>query len=80
MTKSGKGFGALLAAAFGILQLLSMPAAAAQQETMLMFGTHTTSAISVRCETYIDKTFGRGPGAEHHRSAGFAACIERGGD
>jgi hypothetical protein len=49
-------------------------------DELFMHGTRTTPEISAKCEAFIDRTFGRGTGAEHHRTAGFGACLRRGGD
>jgi hypothetical protein len=82
MKNSRRKFTTLLVASFGLLALLSVDATAAQRgkqpdETVLMHGRTITPEASVKCERYIDRTFGRGTGAENHRTAAFAACIER---
>jgi hypothetical protein len=84
MTNTGRHLAAMSFAALGLVQ--AWPVEAAQQrrtqpaETMMMYGTRTTAEISAKCEAFIDRTFGRGTGSEIHRSAGLAACIERGGN
>jgi hypothetical protein len=85
MTIVGRHFAAMSFAALGLVQAWPVEAVAQQRrvqpaETMMMYGTRTTPEISAKCEAFIDRTFGRGTGAEIHRSAGLAACIERGGD
>jgi hypothetical protein len=86
MTATRRHFAAMSFAALGLVHLLPVEAAFAQQrrtpssETMMMYGVRTTPEISAKCEAFIDRTFGRGTGSEIHRSAGLAACIQRGGD
>jgi hypothetical protein len=85
MTNTGRHLAAASFATLGLVQFLPVEAAFAQQrrapqpETLMMYGTRTTPEISAKCEAFIDRTFGRGTGSEVHRSAGLAACIERGG-
>ena len=86
MTNTRRHFAAMAVAALGLVQFWPVEAAFAQQrraqpaETLMMYGTRTTPEISAKCEAFIDRTFGRGQGAEVHRSAGLAACIERRGE
>ena len=86
MTNIGRHLTAMSFAALGLVQFWPVEATAAQQrrtppaETLLMYGIQTTPEISAKCEAFIDRTFGRGTGAEVHRSAALAACIERRGD
>ena len=86
MTNIGRHLTAMSIAALGLVQYWPIEAAAAQQrraqptETLLMYGMQTTPEISAKCEGYVDRIFGRGTGAEVHRSAALAACIERRGD
>jgi hypothetical protein len=85
MTHTGRHLAAMSFAALGLVQFLPIEPAFAQQrrtqqpEMLMMYGTRTTPEISAKCEAFIDRTFGRGTGSEVHRSAGLAACIERGG-
>jgi hypothetical protein len=86
MTNTGRHLAAMSFAALGLVQAWPAEAASTQQrraqpqETMMMHGMRTTPEISAKCEAYISRTFGNGTGAEIHRSAGLAACIERGGN
>jgi hypothetical protein len=84
MTTTGRHLAAMSFAALGLVQFLPVEAAFAQRrtqpaETLMMHGHRTTPEISAKCEAFIDRQFGRGTGSEVHRSAGLAACIERGG-
>jgi len=85
MANTRRHFAAMFVAVLGVAQLAVAGTAYAQQrrmqpaETLLMYGVQTTPEISATCEAWIDKSFGRGKGAEVHRSAGLAACIQRGG-
>jgi hypothetical protein len=86
MTNTARHLAAMSFATFGLMQVWPIETALAQQrrtqpaETMMMYGVRTTPEISAKCEAFIDRTFGRGTGSEVHRSAGLAACIERGGN
>jgi hypothetical protein len=86
MTNTGQQLAAMSFAALGLVQFLPVEPAFAQQrrtqpqESLMMYGVRTTPEISAKCEAFIDRTFGRGTGSEVHRSAGLAACIERGGN
>jgi hypothetical protein len=86
MTNTGRQLAAMSFAALGLVQFMPVDTAFAQQrrtqpqETLMMHGVRTTPEIAAKCEAFIDRTFGRGTGSEVHRSAGFAACIERGGN
>jgi hypothetical protein len=86
MTVTRRHLAALSFAALGLIQVWPAEAASSQQrraqpaETLMMHGMRTTGEISAKCEAYADRVFGRGTGAEVHRSASIAACIERGGE
>jgi hypothetical protein len=86
MTNTALQLAAVSFAALGLVQAWPAEAASAQQrrtqpaETLMMHGMRTTPEISAKCEAFVGRTFGSGTGAEVHRTAALAACIERGGD
>jgi hypothetical protein len=84
MTNTGQHLAALSFAALGLMQMWPVEAASAQRraqqpEMLMMHGMRTTGEISAKCEAYVGRVFGSGTGAEVHRTAALAACIERGG-
>ena len=79
MTNRARHRAVLCLAAVGLIHALPVHAASVSTQPLIIFWVETTPEISAKCEGYIDRVFGRGQGAENHRTAGLAACIGRRG-